>query len=106
MALRIVADPSSKNTHGLAADRVELGLAPGSGFSKAKVMQNLDDELDSPDWANEYDAHRFPTGLWRCGVGGREAIGFSVRDVVVHVLNNFSRKNQCDGQQVHRRMRN
>ena len=47
-----MADPPSKNTHGLAADRVELGLAPGSGFSKAKLMQNLDDELDAPDWAN------------------------------------------------------
>ena len=88
-ALRIAADPFSKNTHRIAADRIELGLAPGSGFSKAKVMQNLDDELDAPDWANEDDAHRLPTGLLGWIVEEGKAISCSARTLVAYGLDNL-----------------
>lgn len=73
-------EPLGEDTHGFAADGVELGFSPGAGFGKAEAVEDADDEVNALDGADEDDADGFAVWGGLISQGGREVVGFGVGD--------------------------
>ena len=79
-----MTNPFGENAHGFAAGGVKLRFAPGAGFGKAEVVENVDDEVDANGGADEDYVNGLTGGSGFVRRARWQCVGFGVGDKFGH----------------------